>query len=115
MKQENKYRNKRIENTYGEFDSIKEWRRYMWLLNLQKFKQIEKLQRQVVFLLIPSQRDSNGKIVEKSCSYVADFTYYENGKLVVEDVKSEITRSNAAYIIKRKLMLYQHNIRIKEV
>lgn len=115
MKQENKYRNKRIENTYGEFDSIKEWRRYMWLLNLQKFKQIEKLQRQVSFLLIPSQRDSNGKIVEKSCSYVADFTYYKYGKLVVEDVKSEITRSNAAYIIKRKLMLYQHNIRIKEV
>ena len=115
MKQENKYRNKRIENTYGEFDSIKEWRRYMWLLNLQKFKQIEKLQRQVIFLLIPSQHDSDGKIVEKSCSYVADFTYYENGKLVVEDVKSEITRSNAADIIKRKLMLYQHNIRIKEV
>lgn len=115
MKQENKYRNKLIENTYGEFDSIKEWRRYMWLLNLQKFKQIEKLQRQVSFLLIPSQRDSNGKIVEKSCSYVADFTYYKYGKLVVEDVKSEITRSNAAYIIKRKLMLYQHNIHINEV
>ena len=115
MKQENKYRNKQIKNAYGEFDSIKEWRRYMWLLNLQKFKQIEELHRQVVFLLIPSQRDSNGKIVEKSCSYVADFTYYKYGKLVVEDVKSEITRSNAAYIIKRKLMLYQHNIHINEV
>ena len=36
----------------------------------------------------------------------------ENGKIVVEDTKGLRTKD---YIIKRKLMLYVHNIRIREV
>jgi hypothetical protein len=41
-----------------------------------------------------------------------DFVYMENGKKVVEDTKGFRTKD---YIIKRKLMLYVHGIRIKEV
>ena len=51
----------------------------------------------------------------KICSYIADFTYNKNGKEVVEDVKSEITRKLPAYRIKCKLMKAFYNIDIKEI
>lgn len=52
--------------------------------------------------------------IEKSCKYIADFVYTDNetGQTVVEDTKGVQTKE---YIIKRKLMLYLHGIRIKEV
>ena len=63
------------------------------------------------FELIPSQyRD--GRCVERAAHYIADFVYMEDGKKVVEDTKGFRTKD---YILKRKLMLMVHNIRIKEV
>ena len=55
-----------------------------------------------------------GKLLERKCSYVADFVYWdlENNCMVVEDAKGMRTKE---YIIKRKLMLYEYGIRIKEV
>ena len=111
----NKYRNKRIKNAFGSFDSIKEWKWYCLLLDRQKRGEISKLQRQVKFLLIPTQRDDKGKVIERECSYIADFVYTEKGYQHSLDVKSEITRKNHEYIIKRKLMLFLHGIRIEEV
>lgn len=74
---------------------------------------ISDLERQVKYVLIPAQR-INGKVVEREVSYNADFRYIENGVIVVEDVKSEITRKDKAYILKRKMMLYFHGVQIKE-
>lgn len=55
-------------------------------------------------------------VLERTVTYAADFVYKnEYGVLVVEDVKSEYTRHEKDYIIKRKLMLHVHGIRIKEV
>lgn len=90
----------------------KEARRYQELLLLEKAGEIKNLSRQVKFVLIPCQRDENGKVIERECSYKADFTYEEGIKRVVEDVKGYRTKE---YIIKRKLMLYQYGIRIREV
>lgn len=98
-----------------EFDSKKEAKRYSELLLLERAGAIQGLQCQVKYELIPSQRQ-NGKVVERPCCYVADFVYKENGKTVVEDVKGY--RDGGAYrvfTIKRKLMMYIHGIRIKEV
>lgn len=107
------------------FDSKKEARRYKELRLLEKGKAIEGLELQKEFVLIPAQyeyyvrlgkrgkRLKDGKrCVEKSVVYKADFAYFENGKLVVEDTKGYKTKD---YVIKRKLMLYVHGIRIKEV
>lgn len=105
-----------------KFDSIKEARRYQELRLLEKAGAITDLQRQVEFILIPVQKESDtkgvrggiikGKTIERAVKYVADFVYMENGKQVVEDTKGVKTKD---YIIKRKLMLWVHNIRIKEV
>ena len=95
------------------FDSAKEARRYAELKLLEKAGKIFNLQRQVSFVLVPKQvRD--GKLVERPVIYRADFVYTEgdNNEEVVEDVKGVRTKE---YIIKRKLMLYQFGIKIREV
>lgn len=117
-----KYKSKKIEYNGMTFDSKKELRRYNELKVLERVGEISHLQRQVKFVLIPTQRTEDkigvrggvikGKLLEKECSYYADFVYEENGETVVEDVKGMRTTE---YVIKRKLMLYIHNIKIKEI
>ena len=87
------------------FDSQKEYNRWCNLRLLERAGKISDLKRQVSYELIPKQ---NG---ERACSYVADFVYNEDGKTVVEDCKGFRTEG---YKIKRKLMLWVHNIKIKE-
>lgn len=106
-----KYRNKKITIDGITFDSKKEANRWMELKLLERAGEISHLARQVKYELIPSQK-IDGKVVERACSYVADFVYLENGKTVVEDTKGFKTPD---YIIKRKLMLQVHGIHIREV
>jgi hypothetical protein len=106
-----KYGNHKVTCDGKTFDSLKEYRRYCELRLLEKAGEITDLQTQVKFVLIPSQKVS-GKLVERECSYLADFAYVQDGKKVVEDTKGFKTKD---YIIKRKLMLWVHGIRIREV
>lgn len=106
-----KYHSKKITRDGMTFDSVKEHKRYQELALLERAGQVSDLQRQVKFELIPSQR-IDGKVVERACTYIADFVYYQDGRKVVEDTKGFKTKD---YIIKRKLMLHVHGIRIKEV
>jgi hypothetical protein len=85
---------------------------------------ISNLRRQVKYVLIPAQREPStvgprggvkpGKLLEKECSYIADFVYtvVETGETVVEDTKGFRTKD---YLIKRKLMLFVYGIKIKEI
>ena len=117
-----KYHSKKVIVNGDTFDSRKEYRRFCELSLLQRAGAITDLQRQVEFELIPAQREPDtvgvrggirkGKTIEFAVKYVADFVYYENGKKVVEDTKGFKTKD---YIIKRKLMLWVHGIRIKEI
>ena len=83
---------------------------------LQKQGLISGLQKQVVYSLIPAQYgvvDGKKKCLERACTYRADFVYFDERtkELVVEDTKGFRTTE---YVIKRKLMLHEHGIRIKE-
>lgn len=101
-----KYGNRKLKSPDGQvFDSVKEFHRWGCLRLLERAGKITDLQRQVSFELIPKQDG------ERACSYVADFTYYKDGKLVVEDCKGFKTD---VYRIKKKLMLWVHGIRITE-
>ena len=92
------------------FDSKKEARRWSELKLMESAGIITNLQRQVTFQLLPSQK-GDGR-TERPAKYVADFTYQENGKTVVEDTKGMKTKD---YIIKRKLVLWLYGICIREV
>ena len=107
-----KYGNQKYELDGLLFDSKKEAKRWAELLLMEKARQIKYLSRQVPYTLIPTQRDDKGKVIERECKYIADFVYEENGQVVVEDTKVFKTPE---YIIKRKLLLYNYGIRIREV
>lgn len=122
-----KYNNRKIVVDGLKFDSKKEAKRYQELKVLERAGIIENLQRQVKYVLIPAQyepsdevyvkgkekgKPKKGRLLERECAYYADFTYCNNGETFVEDTKGMRT---SEYIIKRKLMLYIHGIRIREL
>lgn len=90
--------------------SRKEAKRATELRLLEKAGQITDLEEQVRYELIPAQY-VDGKCVERSVVYVADFKYVERGIFVLEDTKGVRTPT---YILKRKLMLLVHGIRVRE-
>lgn len=109
------------------FDSKREAKRYSELKLMEQAGRITELRRQVRFILIPTQRAASpgffkkgihkgepkpGKVLESECAYIADFVYYNGSEMIVEDAKGMRTKD---YVIKRKLMLYQHGIRVREV
>lgn len=109
-----KYGAKKVVTPEGVFDSRKEYRRWCELKLLERAGKIRDLSRQVKYVLIPAQHeDQYKKLLERECSYKADFVYVdtETGKEVVEDTKGVRT---AEYKIKRKLMLFKYGIQIKE-
>ncbi len=106
-----KYGNRKVNRDGIEFDSVKECQRYCELKLLQRAGVISDLRMQESFELIPSQK-ADGKVVERAVNYIADFVYQQNGVTVVEDTKGFKTKD---YILKRKLMLWVHGIRIREV
>ena len=126
-----KYKNKKMSVNGLSFDSIKEGKRYIHLLEKERNGEISSLQTQVKYVLIPSQYESyerygkkgqklkdGRRMVERECAYIADFVYIDNasGETVVEDVKGY--RRDGAYnifTIKRKLMLYLKGIKVNEV
>lgn len=124
---QSKYGNKKV-FAYGiKFDSKKEAERYMELKFLQEKGLIQDLQLQKKYILIPAQytltnevyrsgknkgQKKKGKLLEREVSYYADFDYYEDGEHIVEDTKGVRTKE---YVIKRKLMLYVHGIKVREI
>ena len=120
-----KYKNKKVVADGIAFDSKKEYQRYCELKMLEKAGEISDLRLQVPFELIPPQyeyyerygksgkRLKDGKrLLERAVTYKADFVYIEDGKTIVEDAKG---LRMVEYVIKRKLMLYVHGVKIREV
>lgn len=139
-----KYNNHKIVNQDGEFDSKLEYLRFCFLRDAQNKGEIRGLKRQVEYELIPKQTRPElvklktktkvaDRIVERACRYRADFQYempcevcrrgkmVPSWKLVVEDTKGgtfshgHFTTQTPDFIIKRKLMLYVHDIELRIV
>lgn len=124
----NKYHNKKYTYLGIKFDSLKECRRYSELRLLEQAGKIKDLELQKAYELIPSQYEESTetytkgihkgehkkKLLERAVVYKADFSYIdcETGKYVVEDTKGFRTPE---YILKRKMLLYIHGIKIKEI
>ena len=113
----NKYHNIRA----GGFDSRKEARRWQELQLMERAGVISELRRQVKYEIIPAHREPDiigprggrkpGPVTERAAYYIADFVYIRDGRQVVEDCKGKRTPD---YILKRKLMLEKHGIKILE-
>lgn len=124
--QRRKYGNTKTVFNGAEYDSKRERDRHIFLLDAERRGVISDLKRQVTFHLLPAQYETVEKrlktktkevsiCAERAVDYIADFTYMKDGKLVVEDCKISKTLMPKEYVLKRKMMLYFHGIRIKEV
>ena len=101
-----KYNNKPTTCHGKQFSSKKEASRYAMLYLLEQTGKITRLECQPSFQIVIRG--------QKICRYIADFRYTENGKQVVEDVKSEPTKT-PIYRLKKKLMKAVFDIDIVEV
>ncbi len=124
-----KYLAKKVEVDGIRFDSKKEANHYIELREQERQGLISDLQRQVPFVLIPAQYEEVveytpkthkekvvKKLLEKRLVFVSDFVYTRDGKVVVEDVKGyRNSTAYALFVVKRKLMLYVHGIRVVEI
>lgn len=99
-----KYRNVKVTVDGYRFDSGAEANRYDFLKLRQMAGQISNLELQPRFKL-----EVNGRTI---ATYIADFQYVENGKKVVEDVKSPATRGIAGFRLKAKLFEAIHEFPI---
>jgi hypothetical protein len=87
------------------YASAREAKRAEALKLMQRAGQIRNLREQVEHVLIPTQYDDDGKLLEHAWCYRSDFEYdlAHNDEHVVEDAKGVRT---AEYIAKRKAMLF---------
>lgn len=122
-----KYGNRKAVRMIGEneiiFDSQKEARRFDELLLRLRAGQIRELKLQPEFTIREAHTTPEG-IRVRAIRYRADFSYEERvpllnssetaWKKVVEDVKSEATKTRV-YEIKKKLLIEQHGIYIREI
>ncbi len=137
-KSNNKYNSTKFTRDGETFDSQAEYIRFRELTFMQEAGEIYNLQRQLKFELIPAQYETiptgeyykrgelKGKpkfkevCIEKAVTYTADFVYIvkATGERVVEDVKGYSDPASAGYakfVLKRKMMLYFHNVKVKEI
>jgi hypothetical protein len=127
-----KYNSKKTKYNGILFDSKKEAKRYRELLLLEKAGKITDLELQKAYELIPAQyatsdevytkgknkgQPKRGALLERAVVYKADFKYVdENGYTVVEDTKGyKKGTAYSVFTIKRKLMLLNYGIQIREV
>ena len=87
------------------FDSKKEAARYHELRLLERAGEIRNLRLQVPYVLLPKSRYG------REIKYIADFVYFENNDIIIEDVKGVRT---AVYKLKKRKMAEKYGIVIRE-
>ena len=104
----NKYNAKKQIYKGMKFDSKKELTRYLVLEQMQKNNYISELELHPMIPLIV-----NGIKIGR---YTADFKYKNNnGEVIIEDVKSKITKTRDYILRKKILATYRPPIFIKEI
>jgi len=101
-----KYRNVKTLRGGLLFDSKREADRWTVLRMMELSGIIFGLRRQMVIAL-----EVKDVLV---CKYIGDFAYQKDGEEVIEDVKSNFTRKNPVYRIKKKLVYACCGIKILE-
>ena len=124
----NKYGNKKVEYDGLKFDSKKEKDRYIFLKSQEMLGNIQDLQLQVKYELIPAIKEEyvehlktkdrvKTRTVQLAITYTCDFQYYKNGVIVTEDVKASPKSASLdkSFILKEKIFRWKFGRSIKRV
>lgn len=122
-----KFHNHSFNNAEGHWDSMNEYRRWLFLKDAERRGLITCLRRQVVFELLPKQTKKvvihlktkdkiEERMVAQAVTYAADFVYEkregDSWFPVVEDFKGW---PNDRWPLKKAMMYFFHEIEIREV
>ena len=121
-----KYKNKKVEIEGIVFDSIKGGKRYLVLKQALDKGEIQDLQLQVRYELIPAIKEEyvehlktkdkvKTRTLQLPITYTCDFQYKKNGEIVVEDVKASPKMLPKEFVLKEKLMFWKYRIKIRKV
>lgn len=125
-KNNNKYRNKKVEYQGITFDSKKEMQRYVVLKEAENAGIISDLKLQVKYILIPAVKEEyiehlktkdkiKTRTLQHPVTYTCDFQYIKDGKTIIEDVKASPKMIPKEFILKEKMMFALKGIRIKKI
>ena len=103
----NKYCAKKVTVGNITYDSELEHQRHRELMLMEKAGIISDLQYHKKYILI--EKNENGREI----AYEADFVYNKDGNTIVEDTKSEPTKTRL-YKLKKRLLLEKYGIKISE-
>lgn len=111
-----KYGNRKVQIDGYTFDSVHEGNRYIELKYRMLAGEIDNLELQKQYELQAAFRNKRTGKMEKPIYYRADFVYYDKirEETVIEDAKSEATKKDKVYQLKRKMMAYK-GLYIEEV
>jgi len=106
-----KYKNNKVTVDNIQFDSKSEAARYSQLKIMEGKGLIDNLELQPAFIIQDSCKImyEGKKKTQLKIKYIADFMYIEDGKVIVEDVKSLFTSKDSVYKIKKKMMIHQQD------
>lgn len=122
-----KYGNKKVVINGEKFDSEKEGKRYLFLLQKQKDGEIHSLSIHKKIELIPSVIKTKEKVTRNSVKQVeyvsqrevtwsCDFYYITNdGNEVYEDVKGSLYMISEVWKLKQKIMYYRYGIKARVI
>lgn len=106
----NKYKAKLTEIDGIKFGSQKEAKRYLYLKQLEKNGEIKQLNCKTRYKII----DKNDKF--RAAYYEDDFSYFKDGKFIIEDVKGyKGGKSYTVFMLKKKIMYDKYGIEVQEV
>lgn len=108
-----KVREKEVKYYYVPEDNVGSWR-FKTKKDAVSFTKLHNLSAKLIFsqtVTEPVYKDVT--ILDRSV-YTADFTYIEDGEFIIEDVKSDYTRKEADYVLRKKFLYYKYRILIRE-
>lgn len=108
-----KVREKEVKYYYVPEDNVGSWR-FKTKKDAVSFTKLHNLSAKLIFsqtVTEPVYKDVT--ILDRSV-YTADFTYIEGGEFIIEDVKSDYTRKEADYVLRKKFLYYKYRILIRE-
>lgn len=106
-KRRNKYNAQKVALDGYTFDSQAEGNRYLILRDMLERGEIAALEIHPHFELQPAFIDRDGKR-QRAITYIADFRYWKDGKVVVEDVKGGKATQTAVFRLKAKMLRYRY-------
>ena len=104
----NKYNSAKISVNGITYDSTLEYRRHMFLKQMEKAGEIKDLKYHVRFVLL--EKSEYGREI----AYEADFVYTIGKDIIVEDTKSAPTKTRL-YKLKKRLMAEKYGIIVREI